>query len=90
MADRRTSTADLSDLQVYKKENLFINYYKPLGQILLEHKKISEEQLDNALTMHWKRGIILGEIFKDLGYVTPADVEEALKFQKEVLEKSVT
>jgi GGDEF domain-containing protein len=90
MADRRTSTNDISDLQVYKKENLFINYYKPLGQILLENKKISEEQLDNALTTHWKRGIILGEIFKDLGYVTPADIEDALKLQKEVLEKTPT
>ncbi len=88
MADRRTTSGDTSDLQVYKKENLFINYYRPLGQILLEHKKISDEQLDNALTTHWKRGVILGEILKDLGYVTPEDIENALKLQRDVLEKT--
>ncbi|MCK9615166.1 MAG: diguanylate cyclase [Candidatus Omnitrophica bacterium] len=88
MADRRTSTNDKEDLQVYKKEDFFINSYKPIGQILIEQHKITGAQLEEALTANWKRGIILGEILRDCGFVTEEDIEKALKIQKEILEKS--
>ena len=88
MADRRTSANDKEDLQVYKKEDFFINSYKPIGQILIEQHKITGAQLEEALAANWKRGIILGEILRDCGFVTEEDIEKALKTQKEILEKS--
>jgi hypothetical protein len=90
MADRRTSTEDKEDLLVYKKEDFFTSSYKPIGQILIEQHKITETQLEEALALHWKRGIILGEILRDCGFVTAEDIEKALKTQKETLEKSRT
>jgi diguanylate cyclase (GGDEF)-like protein len=88
MADRRTSVNEKEDLQVYKKEEFFKNCYKPLGQILIEQRKITEEQLDESLAQHWKRGVILGEILKDSGFVTTEDIEKALRIQKEILNKT--
>lgn len=88
MADRRTSINDYEDLQVYKKEELFRSSYKPLGQILVEQHKITEQQLEEALALHWKRGIILGEMLKECGFITAEDIEQALKIQKEILDKS--
>jgi len=90
MADRRTSINDKEDLLVYKKEEFLKNSYKPIGQILIEQKKITEEQLEEALTIHWKRGIILGEILNDCGFITTDDIESALKAQKEILDKTRT
>ncbi|MFA5008368.1 MAG: diguanylate cyclase [Candidatus Omnitrophota bacterium] len=90
MADRRTSAKDSEDLQVYKKEGFFTNLYRPIGQILLDQQKITQEQLEEALAIHWKRGIILGEILKDCGFITADDIEKALKEQKEIFEKSRT
>jgi len=88
MADRRTSVNEKEDLQVYKKEEFFKNCYKPLGQILIEQRKITEEQLDESLAQHWKRAVILGEILKDSGCVTTEDIEKALRIQKEILNKT--
>jgi hypothetical protein len=90
MADRRTSAKDSEDLQVYKKEGFFTNLYRPIGQILLDQQKITQEQLEEALAIHWKRGIILGEILKDCGFITADDIEKALKEQKEIFENSRT
>ncbi|MDD4955516.1 MAG: diguanylate cyclase [Candidatus Omnitrophica bacterium] len=90
MADRRTSTNNKEDLLVYKKEEFLKNSYKPIGQILIEQKKITEEQLEEALTLHWKRGIILGEILTDCGFITIEDIEAALKIQKAIFEKTRT
>lgn len=54
---------------------------KPLGQMLLEKKLLNPEQLDEALRVHWRKGIILGEILKDLGYVKDEHIKEALIHQ---------
>jgi diguanylate cyclase (GGDEF)-like protein len=53
--------------------------YKPLGQILLERGKLSGEQLDEALRTHWRRGIRLGDIIRELGLVGEKDLTSALK-----------
>ncbi|MDD4182266.1 MAG: diguanylate cyclase [Candidatus Omnitrophica bacterium] len=90
MADRRTSLDGKEDLLVYKKEDFFRSSYKPIGQILIEQNKITEQQLEEALTIHWKRGVILGEILKDCGFITTEDIERALKTQKEILDKTRT
>jgi diguanylate cyclase (GGDEF)-like protein len=83
MADRRDLKPDDSlGLQIYNKEPDPQGVYKPLGQILLEKKVISGEQLDEALRMHWKKGIILGEIIKELGFLKEEDLIEALNTQK--------
>ena len=56
--------------------------YKPLGQILLEQDKITADQLDEGLVIHWKRGIVLGEVLKELGFVTDEEIREALSCGK--------
>ena len=56
--------------------------YKPLGQILLDKKVLAPEQLEEALNIHWKKGVILGETLKELGYVDENDLKSALGIQK--------
>jgi len=83
MADRRNlRVEELHDPQIYKKDEDLASNYKPLGQILLEKNVISSEQLDEALKVHWKRGIVLGEVVKELGFVKEEDLQEALSAQK--------
>ena len=82
MLDRRNQIrGEAEDAQpiVYKREG--ISGYKPLGQILLEQNIISPEQLEESLRIHWKRGIIFGEMLKELGVVTQEKLTEALKLQ---------
>ncbi|MDD4908066.1 MAG: hypothetical protein PHJ00_03285, partial [Candidatus Omnitrophica bacterium] len=79
MADRReTNSGDYLNPIIYKKEEFRRASYKPLGQILLEKNIISAEQLDEALSIHWRRGIIFGEILKELGFVKEEELEKAL------------
>ena len=81
MADRRHSKADRSlDPLIHKRDNV-LYFYKPLGQILVEKKILSNSQLEEALRIHWKRGIILGEVLKDLGFINEAQLEETLNIQ---------
>jgi diguanylate cyclase (GGDEF)-like protein len=83
MADRRDLKSDDSlGIQIYNKEPDPQDAYKPLGQILIEKRIISGEQLDEALRMHWKKGIILGEVIKELGFLKEEDLIEALNIQK--------
>jgi len=56
--------------------------YKPLGQILLEKRMVSSEQLDEALSIHWRRGVIFGEILKELGFIKEEELTEALQDTK--------
>ncbi len=82
MADRReVQFSKHVSPQVYKKKT-DARLYKPLGQILLEKKKINYEQLDEALHVHWRKGIFLGEILKDLGFIDEDQVKEALNWQR--------
>lgn len=56
--------------------------YRPLGQILMERGLLTPEKLDEALTIHWKRGILSGEIMRELGFVTEKEIVEALNARK--------
>lgn len=58
--------------------------YKPLGQILIEKNEITQDQLDEGLIIHWKRGILLGEILKELGFITDEKLREALSAAKDL------
>ena len=82
MADRRDVAAVARTYpQIHNKKDES-DIYKPLGQILLEEKVISHEQLDEALGLHWNRGVALGEVLKDLGFINDETLVKALSFQK--------
>lgn len=89
MADRRDDNEDRSlGTRVHKNE--FMDFYKPLGQILLEKNLITNEKLEESLRTHWKRGVIFGEILKEIGVLQEEQLIEALKFQEEPLFKNLT
>ncbi|MCF7874167.1 MAG: diguanylate cyclase [Candidatus Omnitrophica bacterium] len=81
MADRRdTKISNNQSIQINKKRN--IDSYKPLGQILIDKNIVSSEQLDEALNIHWRKGVSSGKVLKELGFVTEAELKEALDEQK--------
>ncbi len=82
MVDRRDSKASRNVSPQVNKKTDTPEKYKPLGQMLLEKKLISHEQLDEALNIHWKRGIILGEVLKDLGFLADEDLKKVLCSQE--------
>jgi len=83
MADRRIlNKDDHLTLQVFNNDESIINAYKPLGQILLERNIITLQQLDAALKVHWRRGAPLGEVMRDLGFVSEEKLSEALDYQE--------
>ncbi|MBD3380286.1 MAG: diguanylate cyclase [Candidatus Omnitrophica bacterium] len=83
MADRRIKQKDDHlTVQVFSNDESLIESYKPLGQILLESKVINRDQLDEALKAHWKKGTRLGEILRDMGYLTEDVLSEALVCQQ--------
>lgn len=83
MEDRRNcKTGEFLGPQIYKRSDLLTDSYRPLGQILLERSFISPEHLDEALNIHWRRGILLGEMLKELGFVKEEELADALKSQK--------
>lgn len=83
MGDRRSGIKDKTyGPQIYKKDEAFLNSYKPLGQIFLERKIVSAEQLDDLLKVHWRRGVMLGEILKEFGIIQEAQLTDALLSQK--------
>lgn len=83
MSDRRNYKAEGATLEprIYKKVGALC-FYKPLGQILLERNIVSSEQLEEALRIHWKRGVILGEVLKELEFVKEEQLQEALHTQE--------
>lgn len=52
-----------------------------LGSILLEHTKLTEEQLDEVLAIQRETGKRLGEILIDKNYLRPEEVMKALSLQ---------
>ncbi|MCF7894909.1 MAG: diguanylate cyclase [Candidatus Omnitrophica bacterium] len=92
MADRRDiKTSNNQSIQMNKKRN--IESYKPLGQILIDKNTVSPEQLDEALNIHWRKGVATGKVLKELGFVTEPELKEALDEQKinftNLLEKEI-
>ena len=55
---------------------------KKLGELLVEHKYITREQLEEALANLKKSDEKIGEILVDLGYVKEEDLIEVLEFQR--------
>lgn len=87
MAERRgLNSENGSGLRVYSADNN-IDSYKPLGQILTDRGIISGEHLEEALRIHWRRGIAIGEILKELGYINEDELREALAGQKSLCSK---
>ena len=82
MEDRRSAkTGEFVGPQLYKKADAIQYTYIPLGQVLLEKKILTPEQLDEALNIHWRRGVVLGEILKELGFIKDEELHEALREQ---------
>jgi GGDEF domain-containing protein len=83
MADRRNFKVEGAlGFRVYNDDNK-LHFYKPLGQMLLEKNIISNEQLEEALRIHWKRGVALGEILKELDFIKEEQLKEALSSQEQ-------
>jgi hypothetical protein len=84
MADRRNNLKDRNvPLQVYNRKEKLLKVYRPLGQILVEKKFINDEQLQEALKVHWRRDVALGETLKDLGLANDGQIREALGVQRQ-------
>lgn len=80
MADRRSDKeSDYKKPQVYTIKEHLNHLHKPLGQVLLDRKLISREKLDEALTIHWRKGIVLGEILSSLGFIREKELNKILK-----------
>lgn len=84
MADRRSDPkkgkAEARQLpQTYKIDTSAGVSCRPLGQILLENGALSGEDLDEALRAHWRRGIRLGDIIRELGLVGEKELTSALR-----------
>src|SRR5580692_8801607 len=55
-----------------------------LGEILIERRQITQEDLDRALEMQRERGDKLGKILVDLGFIATRDVMAALSEQLQI------
>ncbi len=58
--------------------------HRPLGEILLQARVISPQQLEHAVTFQLQHGIRLGEALVRLGFATEDDVAWALSTQLEL------
>lgn len=82
MADRREGVTNSAlGPHIYKKDENLWKSYQPLGQILLAKQILSSEQLDEVLRAHWRRGVVLGEIAKEMGFVKEGQLSELLAGQ---------
>ncbi|MBU2101851.1 MAG: diguanylate cyclase [Candidatus Omnitrophota bacterium] len=84
MADRRTGRQESNVGPLLHKREDILHPYRPLGQILLEKNFISAEQLEEALRIHWKRGVMLGEIIRELKMTSDEHLQEAIQIQENV------
>ncbi|MCX7927388.1 MAG: diguanylate cyclase [Candidatus Omnitrophica bacterium] len=88
MVDRRNQPKNRqikNHAQGFLKKDIFGQVYQPLGQILLEKKLLTSEQLDEALRIHWRRDVPLGDTLVEMGLVSPEQIQAALIEQKERL-----
>ena len=77
MSDRRTA-ADGASGPRSVKASADAKSYKPLGQRLVDRDLISDDKLEEALRVHWKRGVVLGDVLKDLGLIGESQLDEVL------------
>ena len=54
---------------------------KQLGEVLIEHGVISQDQLQKALSVQKERGELMGEILVELGFAKEEDIAQALTVQ---------
>jgi type II secretory ATPase GspE/PulE/Tfp pilus assembly ATPase PilB-like protein len=54
----------------------------PIGQILVEHHRIDQAVVDQAVTLQQRRGTRLGEVLIEAGLADAADIEFALSEQR--------
>lgn len=79
MEDRRNRKLDpQAQVPEIHKHEEYPASYKPLGHMLVEKKLITPEKLDEALCLHWRRGIMFGEILDELGYVKKDDLDRTI------------
>lgn len=82
MADRREVKSGKGFGPQFNKDKTRTKLeYKPLGQVLLEKNLINPQQLDEALKIHWEKGVVLGEIIKELGLLKDKELKEVLDLQ---------
>lgn len=82
MADRRDNEESVTIVPQMNKKLNNIDNYKPLGQILLDKNLITHEQLEEALNIHWRKGIVLGEVLKELNFISEEELKRQLHQQK--------
>ncbi|MFA5361653.1 MAG: diguanylate cyclase [Candidatus Omnitrophota bacterium] len=83
MVDRRSGgQGDCLEPRVYTREDCSSGRYRPLGQILLEKRLLTVEQLDEALCIHWRRGMVFGEVLKELGFIRGEELDAFLATQR--------
>ena len=80
MEDRRSRKLDpeAQAPEIHKPEPMPASY-KPMGYMLLEKKLLTPEKLDEALCLHWRRGIMFGEILQELGFINKEELDKAMK-----------
>ncbi len=83
MVDRRSSA--FKDLGPFLHRQELSSSYKPIGQVLLEKNLFSLEQLEEALRIHWRKGIPLGEVMKELRLIEEKELVDALCRQENLL-----
>jgi len=54
----------------------------PIGQILIEMKKVDKETIDEAAELQNRKRLRIGQVLVEAGLVTEADIEQALGEQK--------
>ena len=59
-----------------------LGIYKPIGQILVDKKAITQRQL-NFLLDHYRKRLKLGDVLLRLGAISDEDLDIALDYQKE-------
>ena len=75
----------LQHISMLKKHFFSITSSKnPLGKILLQSKKISEEQLEIALLIQKRFPLLLGQILRNLEYVSINDIKNSIASQKKI------
>lgn len=83
MEDRRSDPSGNGPISskephIYRRLTESTGSMEPLGQRLMKRGSITAEQLDEALAVHWRRGIRLGDILIELGHIARSDISSAL------------
>jgi GGDEF domain-containing protein len=82
MEDRRQPSAQgMSSPEIYTRD-ADLGPYRPIGQVLLEENMITSEELDEALAIHWRRGVLFGEVLKELGFIKEDELGRILQRER--------